>query len=106
MDTQLKKVLERSLQDPVPAIRTNATVCLGLLSTTFTKSKVTQLCLPSFTRALRDNFPHNRERALHSIKSTLDLYTTVELGTKILPHVSAVSFPLVVVDDAMAQPCF
>ena len=91
MDTKLKKVLERSLQDPVPAIRTNATVCLGLLATKFTKSKITQLCLPSFTRALRDNFPINRERALHSIKSTLDLYTTMELGTKILPHVSAVS---------------
>jgi len=36
---------------------------------------------------LRDTFPHNRERALHSIQVTLSLYTDLELGTKILPHV-------------------
>ena len=88
MDTQLKKVLSRSLQDPVPAIRTNATVCLGLLATKFPDSSVTELCLPSFTRALRDTFPHNRERALHSIKVTLALYNDMDLGTKVLPHVS------------------
>ncbi len=87
MDNQLKKVLKQSLQDPVPTIRTNATVCLGLLACKFPKSTIVELCLPCFTRALRDSFPHNRERALHSIKVTLDLYTNVDLGTKMMPHV-------------------
>ena len=58
-----------------------------MLAIKFTKSTIVQLCLPSFTRALRDTFPHNRERALHSIQVTLSLYTDLELGTKILPHV-------------------
>ena len=65
------------------------------------------MCIPGFTRALRDNFPHNRERALHSIKAVAHLLNPTDLATKVMPHVcpSLVDSVLSVRDSAQECVC-
>lgn len=80
-------IMMNLLRDPVPGIRVNATILLGILADKFDESTKKKLLLPGFTRALQDPFPHNRAAALKALTSTHKMYEASDACAKILPVV-------------------
>ena len=103
LNTTLGNVLKNLLSDPVPGIRVNATILLGLIAEKFDNATRSKLLLPGFTQALNDPFYHNRAVALKALGSTHRMYDAKDACSKILPHVVCR-----LVDDihAVRQPAF
>jgi SCY1-like protein 1 len=103
LNTTLGNVLKNLLSDPVPGIRVNATILLGLLAEKFDTATRNRLLLPGFTQALSDPFYHNRAVALKALGTTHRMYDVKDACSKILPHIVCR-----LVDDvhAVRQPAF
>ena len=103
LNTTLGNMLKNLLSDPMPGIRVNATILLGLLAEKFDVATRKRLLLPGFTQALNDPFYHNRAVALKALGSTHRMYDAKDACSKILPHIVCR-----LVDDvhAVRQPAF
>jgi SCY1-like protein 1 len=87
LNTVLGGVVKNLLVDPVPGIRVNATILLGLLADKFDEATKKKLLLPGFTQALNDPFHHNRAVALKALATTHRMYEAKEACAQILPLV-------------------
>eukprot|EP01060_Flectonema_neradi_P024324 TRINITY_DN3301_c2_g1_i1.p1 TRINITY_DN3301_c2_g1~~TRINITY_DN3301_c2_g1_i1.p1 ORF type:complete len:750 (+),score=137.38 TRINITY_DN3301_c2_g1_i1:75-2252(+) len=69
-------------------IRTNATICLGLIASHLPASSRAATLVTSFSRVLlKDNFNHSRAAALSALHNTIEYYDAVMISKQILPVV-------------------
>lgn len=74
--------------DPEPGIRTNTTICLGLLAPNLPEKVQERVLVAAFSRALRDPFGPARISGIKSFHSTIQIYGKQDIATKIIPVLS------------------
>jgi SCY1-like protein 1 len=83
-------------QDREGPIRTNSTICLGLIAAYLPESERAKLLLNGFGRMLKDPFVPSRTAAVKSFLSSVDKFTEDQMAKQIIPNVA----PLMVDSDA------
>ncbi|KAJ4462887.1 putative SCY1 protein kinase [Paratrimastix pyriformis] len=71
--------------DAVPGIRTNTTICLGLVAQYIDSPNRAQILLSAFTRAMRDTHAPSRVAAVDALASSMSLYDVEFLATRVIP---------------------
>lgn len=73
--------------DPEPAIRTNTTVCLGKLAQRLSNTAKNKVLAAAFLRSLKDPFPPARAAGVNAILITIDVYSTKDIATRLMPAI-------------------
>lgn len=83
----LLKYLSKLQVDEEPAIRTNTTILLGNIAAYLNDGTRKRVLINAFTvRALRDGFAPARAAGIMALGATSTYYDSMEMATRILPH--------------------
>lgn len=80
--------LSQLQQDAEGPIRTNATICLGMIAKTLPAAAKSKILAGSFCRMLKDPFLPSRLAAIRSIASTANHFTAQHIAEAVMPQVA------------------
>ena len=90
LTTDVPKYIQLLQQDREGPIRTNATICLSLISSHIPESIRGKTLVNGFGRMLKDPFIPSKLAALQSINNTMASYTPSQIAEQLLPALSPI----------------
>ncbi|OLL22429.1 putative inactive serine/threonine-protein kinase scy1 [Neolecta irregularis DAH-3] len=87
INNDLLRGLAKVQNDVQPGIRTNTTICLGMIARYLGENTRRKVLSAAFTRSLKDPFPPARNASLLALSATMDMFPMEDCAVRILPGV-------------------
>ena len=91
LTTDIPRYIQLLQQDREGPIRTNATVCLSLISQHIPEAIRGKTLVNGFGRMLKDPFVPSKLAALQSINNTMASYTAAQIAEQLLPAIAPIT---------------
>jgi SCY1-like protein 1 len=85
---KLSRYLVRLQSDTETAIRTNAVIFIAKIAPSLSEISREKMLLPAYARAMKDTFTPCRMAALQSLGKSQELFSKIDLASKVLPVIT------------------